>query len=63
MNLDTTRFLRDMSGRVNAPRVREDVSSGLRNGVNGTHTSLISGVRHDGPWDTETLPASFANSR
>ncbi len=39
------------------PRVREDLSSGVRSGVNGTPTFFINGQRYDGPVDLllETL--------
>jgi len=39
------------------PRVREDFSSGVRSGVNGTPTFFINGRRYDGTWDLllETL--------
>ncbi len=36
-------------------RVRADFSGGVRSGVNGTPTFFISGERHDGPFDYETL--------
>jgi len=29
--------------------------SGVRSGVNGTPTFFVNGIRHDGPWDAETL--------
>jgi protein-disulfide isomerase len=55
LGLDTSRFLRDMSSHAYAERVREDFMSGMQSGVNGTPTFFINGVRHDGPWDVETL--------
>jgi protein-disulfide isomerase len=36
-------------------RVRTDFSSGVRSGVNGTPTFFVNGMRHDGPFDYETL--------
>jgi len=36
-------------------RVRADFSSGVRSGVNGTPTFFINGIRHDGPFDYESL--------
>jgi protein-disulfide isomerase len=29
--------------------------SGVRSGVNGTPTFFVNGVRHDGPWDADSL--------
>ena len=40
------------------PRVREDFSTGVRSGVNGTPTFFVNGTRHDGPWDLESLAAA-----
>jgi len=37
------------------PRVRADFAGGVRSGVNGTPTFFIDGVRHDGPYDFDTL--------
>ena len=36
-------------------RVRADFSSGVRSGVNGTPTFFINGMRHEGPFEYETL--------
>ncbi|HET7458557.1 MAG TPA: thioredoxin domain-containing protein [Gemmatimonadaceae bacterium] len=41
-------------------RVRSDFMSGVRSGVNGTPTFFINGVRHDGPWDEESLLAALS---
>ncbi|MEO8451570.1 MAG: thioredoxin domain-containing protein [Gemmatimonadota bacterium] len=49
-DLETARF-RD--------RVKADFMSGVRSGVNGTPTFFINGVRHDGPWDEESLVAAL----
>jgi protein-disulfide isomerase len=38
-----------------AERVRANFLSGVRSGVNGTPTFFINGVRHEGPWDEESL--------
>jgi protein-disulfide isomerase len=45
----------EVADRVYEPRVREDFMSGVRSGVNGTPTFFINGIRHDGPWDADTL--------
>ena len=37
------------------PRVREDFSSGVRSGVNGTPTFFINGIRYDGPVDVVSM--------
>src|SRR5258705_463708 len=55
IGLDAKRFKQDLQGHAFAARVREDFQSGVRSGVNGTPTFFINGVRHDGPWDLETL--------
>ena len=55
LGLDVGRFDAELAGHVHAPRVREDFMSGVRSGVNGTPTFFVNGVRHDGPWDAETL--------
>jgi protein-disulfide isomerase len=58
LGMDITRFLRDMSQHLHAERVHEDFMSGMRSGVNGTPAFFINGVRHDDPWDVETLLAA-----
>jgi protein-disulfide isomerase len=55
IGLDEGRFQRELSDHTHARRVREDFSSGVRSGVNGTPTFFINGVRHDDGWDFETL--------
>jgi protein-disulfide isomerase len=55
IGLDVPRFDRELSSHVHAKRVREDFSSGVRSGVNGTPTFFINGIRHDDSWDPDTL--------
>ena len=55
LGLDVARFMNDLQSHAFADRVHEDFVSGVRSGVNGTPTFFINGVRHDGPWDLETL--------
>ena len=43
-----------------AERVRASFLSGVRSGVNGTPTFFINGIRHEGPWDEESLLAALA---
>ena len=55
IGLDVPRFDRELSSHVHTKRVREDFSSGVRSGVNGTPTFFINGIRHDDSWDPDTL--------
>ena len=38
-------------------RVKDDVESGIRSGVNGTPTFFVNGERYDGSWDYDTFHA------
>ena len=53
--LDVDRFRRELENGTYAKKVREDFTSGVRSGVNGTPTFFINGVRYDGAWDLESL--------
>jgi protein-disulfide isomerase len=55
LGLDVQRFLTDLAEGAHEAKVRSDFMSGVRSGVNGTPTFFINGVRHDGPWDPDTL--------
>ena len=55
VGLDVSQFVSDLADHTWTPRVREDFMSGVRSGVNGTPTFFINGIRHDGPWDADTL--------
>jgi protein-disulfide isomerase len=55
LGIDVERFVSELERRVHQPRVREDFMTGVRSGVNGTPSFFINGVRHDGPWDGESL--------
>ena len=55
LRLDVERFRSELRAETYAPRVHEDFMSGVRSGVNGTPTMFVNGVRHDGPWDAESL--------
>ena len=35
--------------------MREDFMTGVRSGVNGTPSFFVNGIRHDGPFDADTL--------
>jgi Na+:H+ antiporter, NhaA family len=51
LGLDMARFRRDLETEETRRRVEEDVIEGRRNGVTGTPTVFIDGIRYDGAWD------------
>ena len=55
LGLNLEEFERDMRTRRFDQRIKEDVRSGLRSGVNGTPTFFINGERYDGLYDAEEL--------
>ena len=55
LGLDTERFSADLLGARYADRVRRNVQSGVRSGVNGTPTFFVDGLRYDGSWDLDSL--------
>lgn len=55
LGLDILKFRKDLEGRVFLPRVKEDILTGIRSGVNGTPTFFINGVRYDGAPDYDEL--------
>jgi protein-disulfide isomerase len=61
IGLDFSRFDREMSSHVYLDDVRRDFRMGIRDGVNGTPTLFINGLRYDGPRDRMALRAAIAN--
>ncbi len=59
IGLDVDRFTDELASHAHAPRIREDLLGGVRSGVNGTPTFFINGVRHDGPYDFDSLFAAI----
>ena len=55
LQLDVARFESELASDLYAPRVQEDVSSGVRSGVNGTPSFFVNGVRHNGGYSFEEL--------
>ncbi|MGZ5163101.1 MAG: Na+/H+ antiporter NhaA [Burkholderiales bacterium] len=51
LGLDMDRFNRDLEAAATRKRVEEDLVEGRRNGVTGTPTLFIDGLRYDGAWD------------
>jgi protein-disulfide isomerase len=52
---DLDRFVKEVAEHRYLPRIRADLASGARSGVNGTPTFFINGVRHDGGYDVASL--------
>jgi protein-disulfide isomerase len=59
LGLDTGRFARDLQNHTYHERVRQDFSSGVRSGVNGTPAFFINGFRYDGSWELGPLLAAL----
>jgi protein-disulfide isomerase len=55
LGLDVTRMRRELADGTHSEKVREDFSSGVRSGVNGTPTFFINGIRHDADYSVDTL--------
>lgn len=55
LGLDTEQFRRDLADPTLRRRVEEDLAEGRRNGVTGTPTIFIDGVRYDGAWDFHSM--------
>jgi NhaA family Na+:H+ antiporter len=51
LGLDMDRFRRDLDSDETRRRVDEDLAEGRRNGVTGTPTIFVDGIRYDGAWD------------
>jgi protein-disulfide isomerase len=55
LGLDSRRLLSEIQVQAYETRIREDFYSGARNGVNGTPTFFVNGVRYDGNVNVEDL--------
>jgi NhaA family Na+:H+ antiporter len=51
LGLDIERFTRDLESDEVRGRVAQDLEDGRRNGVTGTPTLFVDGLRYDGAWD------------
>jgi NhaA family Na+:H+ antiporter len=51
LGLDMERFEKDLESDETRQRVDGDLEEGRRNGVTGTPTLFVDGVRYDGAWD------------
>ena len=55
LGLDMERFTADLAGDETRRRVEDDLTDGRRNGVTGTPTLFVDGLRYDGAWDFYSL--------
>jgi NhaA family Na+:H+ antiporter len=55
IGLDLERFERDLASDVTRARVGQDFADGRKNGVTGTPTLFVDGVRYDGAWDYHSI--------
>jgi len=55
VGLDADRLIADVLAGKHSARVREDIRSGARDGVDGTPTFFVNGVRYDGEVDVDSL--------
>jgi protein-disulfide isomerase len=62
LGLDLERFVADLEEHRHLPRIREDLASGARSGVNGTPTFFVNGVRHEGGYDAASLMTALAGT-
>jgi NhaA family Na+:H+ antiporter len=51
LGVDMDRFERDLEDEDTRRHVEDDLAEGKRNGVTGTPTVFIDGIRYDGAWD------------
>jgi protein-disulfide isomerase len=62
LGLDVERFLQDLEAHRHLPRIREDLASGARSGVNGTPTFFVNGLRHEGAYDAASLIGALTST-
>jgi NhaA family Na+:H+ antiporter len=55
IGLDRGRFEADLDSETVRARVERDVEGGRRNGVTGTPTLFVDGLRYDGAWEFHSL--------
>src|SRR6185503_13442915 len=53
--IDMDRFLSDLESDEVRAHVADDLAEGRQNGVTGTPTLFIDGIRYDGAWDFYSL--------
>ena len=55
VGLDIVRFKKEMSGHVYASLIEESLKTGINNGVEGTPTFFVNGIRYEQSWDLKTF--------
>jgi protein-disulfide isomerase len=60
IGLDVARFVQEMRAHIYQEKVRRDFRRGIQDGVNGTPTIFINGLRYDGPRDRMSILAAIA---
>jgi NhaA family Na+:H+ antiporter len=55
IGLDMARFDRDVESAATRARVSDDLDEGKRNGVTGTPSFFVDGLRYDGAWDYHSM--------
>jgi len=59
LGIDVTRLMAEILSGAYSERIREDLGSGARGGVNGTPTFFINGERYDGAQGLDALLAAL----
>jgi len=59
LGLDMARFERDLDAQATLARVEDDLDEARRNGVHGTPTIFVDGMRYDGAWDFFSMADAF----
>jgi protein-disulfide isomerase len=62
LGLDANRMRQEIASHAHLPRIREDFSTGVRSGVNGTPTFFINELRHNDDYEFETLVAAIESA-
>jgi predicted DsbA family dithiol-disulfide isomerase len=63
LELDVERVREELKTEKYLERVREDFRTGVQNGVFGTPTLFINGIRHNSPIDYETLTEALNKAK
>jgi protein-disulfide isomerase len=59
LGLDLDRFVDDIQEEAHSGRIGLNVKGAEDSEAQGTPTFYVNGVRHDGPWDAESLAAAL----